>query len=210
MGLEKQSILTMDQCAWEFPLSPQFCGGQLAQGHRHPGQSHSLSGPVGSGTRTLCNHPWECAPAYTSCNVFLNTPRSSCQGAEMDIPYDSLETHPQAPCPRSKGNQGRPQRNPRPLYVINLWSFVFDYMSCLRHVVKLAVFLLCDLGWDICGPQLTPLERDSRTRWPIFLRTMKKEHFYPENLFFFSLKLSESKDGVLFSVVPVLSPVPDI
>ena len=43
----------------------------------------------------------------------------------------------------------------------------------------------------------------------MFLRTMKKEHFYPENIFFFSLKLSESKDGVLFSVVPVFSPVPD-
>lgn len=49
MDMEKQSILTMDQCAWELPLSSPFCGEErtlrdLAQGHRTQAINHSLSG----------------------------------------------------------------------------------------------------------------------------------------------------------------------
>lgn len=144
----------MDPCVWDFPLSRHSAEEErtlrdLVQGHQHPGrQSHSLSGRAGSGPRTLCNHPWECSPASTSCNVFLNTLKSSCQGAEMDIPYDSLETHQQAPCPRSKGNQGQPQRNLH-LFISLTYEHLYFLWPCfcLRHLVKPAVYLLCDLGW---------------------------------------------------------------
>lgn len=188
MGLEKPSILMMDQRAWELPLSLPFCGGEKNIKRFGPGSPAPRSSITqsqwqsSSGTVTPCNHPWECAPASTMRNVFLNTPKSSWQGAEMDIPYDSLETHQQAPCPRSKGNQGRPQRNPRLLCIINLWAFVFFLSSwlSLRHLVKPVINLCCDLWWvtAIWGPQvITPPESDRWTRWPVFLRTRKKENF---------------------------------
>ena len=66
----------------------------------------------------------------------------------MDISYDSLETHQQAPCPRSKGNQGQPQRNLHLFISLTDEHLYFLWPCfCLRHLVKPAVYLLCDLRW---------------------------------------------------------------
>lgn len=66
----------------------------------------------------------------------------------MDISYDSLETHQQAPCPRSKGNQGQPQRNLHLFISLTDEHLYFLWPCfCLRHLVKPPVYLLCDLRW---------------------------------------------------------------